>query len=274
MLAIEPAFGDTHGLSVPSTGITDYVMVCEKFAELITVQGGTVSTNTEVTSLVRRGGQIFIETTRGTFSARFVINCAGLHSDRVSRLAGHKPRVRIIPFRGEYYNLVPQKHHLVRGLIYPVPDPQFPFLGAHFTRRIHGGVDAGPNAVLAFRREGYRRTDFSLRDTVSTLAYPGFWGLAAKHWRYGVAEFYRSFRKPAFVTALKRLLPEMESSDLLPDGSGVRAQALRPDGSLVDDFEFVRTENILHVYNVPSPAATASLPIGREIVRLMQDFGL
>ncbi|MBZ5570461.1 MAG: L-2-hydroxyglutarate oxidase [Acidobacteriia bacterium] len=267
---IEPNCGGVAWLRVPGTGITDYAAVCAKYAELITAQGGTVSTATEVTGIAHRNGETTVETSRGAFSVRFVINCAGLHSDRVTRMANQKPEVQIVPFRGEYYDLVPEREHLVKNLIYPVPDLRFPFLGVHFTRRIRGGVDAGPNAVLAFKREGYRRTDFSLRDLAGTLTYPGFWRMAAKYWQSGAAEFYRSFSKQAFVTALQRLLPEIRSSDLVSDGSGVRAQALRRDGSLVDDFQFVCSGNILHVWNVPSPAATASLAIGREIVRLAE----
>ena len=272
---VEPHCGGLRGLHVPATGITDYAAVSEKYAELVAAQGGSVQTGTEVTGLVRRGGETVVETNRGAFSARYVINCAGLHSDRVSRMAGQKPDVMIVPFRGEYYDLVPEKQHLVRALIYPVPDPQFPFLGVHFTRRIHGGVDAGPNAVLAFKREGYRHTDFSLRDTAEALGFPGFRRMAAKHWRHGAGEFYRSFSKRAFVKALRRLLPEIQSADLVADGAGVRAQALNPDGSLVDDFRFVCADNMLHVYNVPSPAATASLPIGRMIVQMAAEaFGI
>jgi L-2-hydroxyglutarate oxidase len=183
-------------------------------------------------------------------------------------MAGLKPQVRIVPFRGEYYFLVPEKTHLVRTLIYPVPDPRFPFLGVHFTRRIQGGVDAGPNAVLALKREGYKRTDLNLRDLTGTLAYPGFWHMAGKYWRDGAAEYYRSLNKGAFVKALQQLVPEIVNSDLTSDGSGVRAQAVRPDGSLVDDFEFVLADKMLHVWNVPSPAATASLPIGRHLVEM------
>jgi L-2-hydroxyglutarate oxidase len=272
---IEPHCGGVGWLHVPGTGITDYVAVCEKYAELIGVQGGTVSVGTEVTGITRSGGENVVETTRGSFGTKYLINCAGLHSDRVSRMAGGKTEVTIVPFRGEYYDLVPEREHLVRGLIYPVPDLRFPFLGVHFTRRVGGGVDAGPNAVLAFKREGYRRTDFNLHDATSTFTYPGFWRMAAKHWRSGVGEFYRSFRKPAFVRALQTLLPEISSSDLIADGSGVRATAVGRDGSLVDDFQFVCSQNMLHVWNVVSPAATASLPIGREIVRLAQQgFGL
>jgi L-2-hydroxyglutarate oxidase len=272
---IEPHCGGAGWLHVPGTGITDYVAVCEKYAELIVGQGGTVRTGTEVTGITRGNGETVIETICGSLGTKYLINCAGLRSDRVSRMAGGKTEVRIVPFRGEYYDLVPEKEHLVRGLIYPVPDLRFPFLGVHFTRRVGGGVDAGPNAVLAFKREGYRRADFNLHDAASTFAYPGFWHMAAKYWRSGAGEFYRSFHKPAFVRALQTLLPEIRSSDLIADGSGVRATAVGRDGSLVDDFQFVCSQNMLHVWNVVSPAATASLPIGREIVRLAQQgFGL
>ncbi len=263
---IEPHCSAVLGVWVPSTGITDYAAVSRKYAEIIAAQGGTISTGTEVRRVLPRGAEMMVETTRGTFAAKYVINCAGLHSDRVSRMAGQKPPVRIVPFRGEYYFLVPERTHLVRTLIYPVPDPRFPFLGVHFTRRIQGGVDAGPNAVLALKREGYKRTDFNLRDLSGTLTYPGFWHMAGKYWRDGAAEYYRSLNKGAFVKALQQLVPEIVSSDLTADGSGVRAQAVRPDGSLVDDFEFVLADKMLHVWNVPSPAATASLPIGRHLV--------
>ena len=268
---IEPHCDGVRGLHVPGTGVTDYAAVCEKYVKLVIAQGGTVSPGTEVTGLVGRGAETIVETTGGAFATRYVINCAGLHSDRVSRMAGQKPEVMIVPFRGEYYDLIPERQHLVRALIYPVPDLQFPFLGAHFTRRIHGGVSAGPNAVLALKREGYDRTDFSLRDMAGTLAYPGFWRMAGKYWQKGAGEIYRSFSKRAFVEALQQLVPEISNSDLVADDSGVRAQGLRRDGSLVDDFQFVRAENMLHVINVPSPAATASLPIGREIVRMLQE---
>jgi (S)-2-hydroxyglutarate dehydrogenase len=265
---IEPHCSGVLGVLVPSTGITDYAGVSRKYAEIVTAQGGTVSTGTEVRRVVRRGAEMIVETTRGEFPARYVINCAGLHSDRVSQMAGQKPEVRIVPFRGEYYDLIPERTHLVRTLIYPVPDPKFPFLGVHFTRRIQGGVDAGPNAVLALKREGYKRTDFNLKDFAGTLTYPGFWHMAGKYWRDGASEFYRSLSKAAFVKALQQLVPEVGSSDLVADGSGVRAQAVRPDGSLVDDFQFVQADKMLHVWNVPSPAATASLPIGRHIMEM------
>jgi L-2-hydroxyglutarate oxidase len=273
--AIEPNVGGVAWLLVPSTGITDYATVCEKYAELISKRGGTVRTGTEVRKIARRGAETVVETNRGSFGARYVINCAGLHSDRVTLMAGKKPEVRIVPFRGEYYDLAPGREQLVQHLIYPVPDLRFPFLGVHFTRRVRGGVDAGPNAVLAFKREGYRRTDFSLRDMAGTLTYPGFWRMAWKYWQAGMGEFHRSTNKHAFVRALQRLLPTLQNSDLVPDGSGVRAQALRPDGSLVDDFQFIASDNMLHVWNVPSPAATASLAIGTEIVGMAQrELGL
>ncbi len=263
---IEPHASGLRALAVPSTGITDYAVVCEKYADLIRAQGGTILTSTAVTNLRNLADEIVIETKSQSFSTSYLINCAGLFSDRIAALAGGKRDIIIVPFRGEYYDLIPERSSLVRALIYPVPDPQFPFLGVHFTRRINSTVDAGPNAVLAFRREGYRRTDFSLRHLASSLAFPGFWRMAAKHWRSGLDEFHRSFSKPAFVCALQRLLPELRAEDLVPGGSGVRAQALRRDGTLVDDFQFVPAGRMLHVLNVPSPAATASLVIGRSIV--------
>jgi L-2-hydroxyglutarate oxidase len=210
--------------------------------------------------------EIVVETPRGAFSTTALINCAGLFSDRISRMAGDDPGVMIVPFRGEYYDLIPERASLVRALIYPVPDPRFPFLGVHFTRRITGRVDAGPNAVLALAREGYRHRDINPRDLASSLAFPGFWRMARKHWRNGLDEWHRSLSKPTFVSALQRLVPEVSVKDLVPGGSGVRAQALKPDGALVDDFLFVPSGNVLHVLNVPSPAATASLSIGKAIV--------
>ncbi len=272
---IEPHASGLRTLVVPSTGITDYAAVCEKYAELIVAQGGSILTSTAVIGLKRHTDEIVVETSRGAFSANFLINCAGLFSDRIARMAGDDPQVMIVPFRGEYYDLIPERSSLVRALIYPVPDPQFPFLGVHFTRRVSGSVDAGPNAVFAFRREGYRRMDFNLRDLASSLAFPGFWRMAAKSWRSGLDEFHRSFSKPAFVRALQRLVPEVRERDLRPGGSGVRAQALTRDGALVDDFQFVPSGKMLHVLNVPSPAATASLTIGRTIVDAAQhQFGL
>ena len=263
---IEPYASGLQALVVPSTGVTDFALVCEKYAELISASGGTVLTSAAATGIRRLVNEIVIETPRGAFSTTSLINCAGLHSDRISRMAGDDPEVMIVPFRGEYYDLVPERAALVRALIYPVPDPRFPFLGVHFTRRISGKVDAGPNAVLALAREGYSHRDISVRDLASSVAYPGFWRMAGRHWRNGLDEWHRSLSKPAFVRALQRLLPEVGAKDLVPGGSGVRAQALRPDGALVDDFHFVPSGKVLHVLNVPSPAATASLSIGKAIV--------
>jgi (S)-2-hydroxyglutarate dehydrogenase len=263
---IEPRAVGLGALLVPSTGITDYAQVCDKYADLIATRGGTILTSHAVIGIQRISKEIVIDTSRGTFSTRSLINCAGLFSDRICRMAGDDPQMMIVPFRGEYYELVPARRSLVRGLIYPVPDPRFPFLGVHFTRRVSGAVDAGPNAVLAFRREGYRRTDFSLSELASTLAFPGFWRMAAKNWKSGLDEFNRSFSKAAFVLSLQRLIPEVSEKDLIPGGAGVRAQALARDGALVDDFHFVQSERMLHVLNVPSPAATASLLIARKIV--------
>ena len=275
LLEKEPHCAGVRGLHVPMTGITDYAAVSEKYTELIRAVGGSLITDAEVLGFNRAASEIVIQTKRGDFSAQYVINCAGLFSDRISRMAGHPQEVMIVPFRGEYYDLVPAKQHLVRGLIYPVPDPRFPFLGVHFTRRVHGGVDAGPNAVLALKREGYRKVDFSLRDSFEEFRFGGFWRMARRNWKHAAGEYYRSLNKAAFVKALQRLLPEVTGPDLVPGGSGVRAMALKSDGTLVDDFQFACADKMLHVYNVPSPAATASLVVGRAIVQMAQEgFGL
>ena len=263
---LEPHSAGVRALHVPRTGITDYAAVTRKYAQLMAGNGGQLFTGARVTGIVRRGRETVLETTRGSFGAVYLINCAGLHSDRIVRLAGERPEVIIIPFRGEYYELAPGREDLVRGLIYPVPDPALPFLGVHFTRHVRGGVEAGPNAVLAFSREGYRRSDSEPADILTMLTFPGFWRMGVRQWRTGVHEFYRSFSKAAFTRALRQLLPEIKEEDLNPGGAGVRAQAVRRDGTLVDDFQFVRSQNMLHVCNVPSPAATASIPIGRTIV--------
>jgi L-2-hydroxyglutarate oxidase LhgO len=265
---IEPHATGVAALHVPGTGVTDYAKVCEKYAELIEAQGGTIKTSTKVVGLRANENETVIESNRGAVRAGVVINCAGLFSDRISRMAGEHPDVQIVPFRGEYYDLVPARAELVRALIYPVPDPRFPFLGVHFTRRIHGGVDAGPNAIFAFKREGYRAGDFSLRDTAESLMFPGFWRVAAKHWRMGKDEAWRSVSKASFVEGLQRLVPDVKAEDLVPGGSGVRAQAIHRSGALVDDFQFSQTKRMLHLYNVPSPAATASIAIGRTVVEM------
>ena len=271
----EPHATGLQALVVPSTGVTDYALVCEKYAELISANGGVVLTSAAALHIKRLQNEIVVETSRGAYSATALINCAGLHSDRICRMAGDNPAVMIVPFRGEYYDLIPERASLVRALIYPVPDPRFPFLGVHFTRRIGGKVDAGPNAVLALAREGYRHSDISLGDLASSLTFSGFWRMARQHWRNGLGEWHRSLSKPAFVRALQRLLPEITANDLVPGGSGVRAQALKPDGALVDDFQFIPSNKVLHVLNVPSPVATASLMIGKAIVDLAaENFGL
>jgi L-2-hydroxyglutarate oxidase len=266
---IEPHVIGVRALNVPSTGITNYGKVAEKYAEIAMARGVELKTGAEVESFRNSGREIVIQTRAGDFPARYVVNCAGLYSDRIARLAGHDPEIMIVPFRGEYYDLIPERTGLVRNLIYPVPDPRFPFLGVHFTRRISGTVDAGPNAVLALRREGYRRTDFHLRETMETATYRGFRAMARRQWRYGLAEYRRSLFKGAFVRSLQKLVPEVRAEDLVPRESGVRAMALAPEGNLVDDFRFVPKDRFLHVLNVPSPAATASLPIGREILKMV-----
>jgi len=262
---IEPHISCLAGIHVPSTGIVDFAAVCRKLADLIAAEGGELCLRTKVVGFRANGNNAVLETTKGTLSARRVINCAGLHSDRVARLSGAEPGARIVPFRGEYYELKPARRMLVRNLIYPVPDPQFPFLGVHFTRMIDGSVHAGPNAVLSLKREGYSRASFELRDFLDTMTYAGFWRLAAKHAKSGLEEIHRSFSKKAFVHSLQKLIPEITEEDLIPGAAGVRAQALRPDGGLVDDFLIVNGPSAIHVCNAPSPAATASLEIGRVI---------
>jgi L-2-hydroxyglutarate oxidase len=274
MREIEPHVGGLRALHVPSTGITDYAMVTAKYAEIAGAHGVEVKTSAGVTGFGRSGNEVVVKTRAGEFAARYVVNCAGLYSDRVAQLAGHDPEMMLIPFRGEYYDLAQDRASLVRALIYPVPDPAYPFLGVHFTRRIHGNVDAGPNAVLAFRREGYRRTDFDLSESMEIAGYSGFRAMARKHWKNGMLEMRRSWRKREFVRSCQRLLPAVRMEDMSPGGSGVRAQAVAADGTLVDDFRFVARERFLHVLNVPSPAATASLPIGREIAEMVKRAGV
>jgi (S)-2-hydroxyglutarate dehydrogenase len=269
---LEPHASGIRGIHVPSTGIVDYGSVARKYAELIKSRGGTIRLSHEVISLQPSSGNTIIETTQGSIEAQLVINCAGLQSDRISRMANAKLDLAIVPFRGEYYELVPDKSHYIRGLLYPVPDPRFPFLGVHFTKRIDGGVEAGPNAVLALKREGYAKTSFSAGDVWEYITFPGFWVMAAKYWNVSLSEYYRSLRKAAFVQSLQRLVPEIAADDLIPGGSGVRAQALGVDGKLIDDFRFVYTEGIVHVCNVPSPAATASLAIAKHIVNCVLNY--
>ena len=267
---IEPHAAGIRALWVPETGIADYPALARKYAELIEKGGGSVLTGARVTAVKKNTGGYSVTSTKGECDAGKIINCAGLHSDRVALLSGAKPDAKIVPFRGEYYKLKPEACHLVKGLIYPVPDARFPFLGVHFTRMISGGVEAGPNAVLALKREGYTRFSFNFRDAVESLAYPGFRKMAFKYWRTGLGEMYRSFSKAAFVRALQKLVPEIRAEQLEDGGAGVRAQALLPDGSMVDDFRIVREEHAIHVLNAPSPAATASLAIGERIAEMLK----
>ncbi|HEX7067765.1 MAG TPA: L-2-hydroxyglutarate oxidase [Candidatus Limnocylindria bacterium] len=264
---LEPHAAGVQALHSPRTAVVDFAAVAGAFAADVVARGGELRLATEVTGVEDAGDHVSLHTSGETVTARSVIACAGLQSDRVvalsDRAAGRK--LRIVPFRGDYYVLRPERRHLVRGLIYPVPDPRFPFLGVHFTVRHDGDVWAGPNAVLALRREGYGRFSVSMRDTVDTITYGGFWRLAARHWRYGLAEIWRDYVRLAFVRALQRYVPEVRSADLVPGPSGVRAQALAADGSLVDDFVVDRVGRVLHVRNAPSPAATSSLAIGSFI---------
>ncbi|MDJ0616021.1 MAG: L-2-hydroxyglutarate oxidase [Calothrix sp. MO_192.B10] len=263
---IEPHVRCVGGIQVFSTGIANYKQVCLKYAELIQQQGGELRLNTKVEKIISQGNHQVLETNNGSFATRFVINCAGLYSDRIAKLGKVDPQAKIVPFRGEYYELTPEKRYLVKGLIYPVPNPEFPFLGVHFTRMIDGSVHAGPNAVLSLKREGYKKTDFDLRDFAEVMTYPGFWKLAAKHADEGIQEIIRSFSKAAFTRSLQQLIPEVQAEDLVPTHAGVRAQALMGDGKLVDDFLIIHGDNSVHVCNAPSPAATSSIEIGKAIV--------
>ena len=262
---VEPHVSCKAGLRVPTTGIVNYKQVCQKYADIIKSQGGELRLNTKVEKIRETSTGQVLETNNGSFETRFVINCAGLHSDRVAKLGAVDPQAKIVPFRGEYYELIPEKRYLVKTLIYPVPNPAFPFLGVHFTRMIDGSVHAGPNAVLSLKREGYKKTDFDLRDFAEVMSYPGFWKLAGKHADEGIQEIIRSFSKAAFVRSLQKLIPEVQAQDLVPTHAGVRAQALMNDGKLVDDFLIVQGKNATHVCNAPSPAATSSLEIGKAI---------
>jgi L-2-hydroxyglutarate oxidase len=266
----EPHAAGLAGLRVPHEGIVDFAAVAEAMVRLIESYGGQICFSSEVTQL-REAGAWRIRTSNGEYESDFIINCAGLQCDRISRKAGTRDSTRIVPFRGEYYTLIPGRQNLVRNLIYPVPDPRFPFLGVHFTRLIRGGVEAGPNAVLAFAREGYRHTDFSLRDSIETLTYRGFWRFLLKYPSMCWYEFLRSFSKGLFCRSLQRLVPDLRLEDLARGGSGVRAQALSASGDLVQDFCFVRQPRALHVLNAPSPAATAALAIADEIIDLAQE---
>lgn len=261
----EPYANGIEALYVPQTGIVDYVAVTNKYARLIMKNGGEIKLNAKASSIKVNCNEIVVITEDDEFKTKYLVNCAGLFSDKVARMSGINPDVKIIPFRGEYYELKKEKQHLVKNLIYPVPDPQFPFLGVHFTRMIHGGIEAGPNAVLAFKRTGYKKTDIDLSQIAEMIFYSGFWKMAKKHYRMGIEEFRRSFSKKLFVKSLQKLIPDLTEDDIVPGGSGVRAQALDRDGKLLDDFRIIQTDKMIHVLNAPSPAATASLSIGDTI---------
>lgn len=268
MREIEPHVAGVAGLRVPETGIVDYVQVAHTYALLAGEDGAQIETKARVSGIKRTASGTTLVTTAGDFDARHVVNCGGLESDRVARMCGLDPGVRILPFRGEYYEIVPERTHLVKNLIYPVPDARFPFLGVHFTRRVRGGIEAGPNAVLALARYGYRWRDVSAQDLVEMGGFTGFWRMAFRYWKTGCLEINRSLRKRVFVRELQRLIPELRMEDVRRAGAGVRAMAVDREGRLVDDFRIVEGERMIHVLNAPSPAATASLSIGRRIAEL------
>lgn len=272
LLELEPhVWNGIAAIHVPEAGIVDYTQVCAKLAELLQAHGHTIVLNATVLEIREDTATVTAVTSAGEFTGAYLINCAGLHSDRVTRMSAGDSPAQIIPFRGEYFELKPEAWHLCNALIYPVPDPSFPFLGVHFTRMISGGVECGPNAVLAFAREGYHLTDVNARELWEVLSYPGFRKLAGRYWRTGLGEMWRSASKGAFVTALQRLIPEIESHHLEAAPAGIRAQALAPDGALLDDFAFHDSARIVNVVNAPSPAATSALSIGELIVDDLED---
>ncbi|MFO0967422.1 MAG: L-2-hydroxyglutarate oxidase [Gemmataceae bacterium] len=264
----EPHVRGVAGLLVRETGIADYKGVCRVLASMIEERGGWIRTEARFQQAKASGSELVLETSAGEMKARHLINCAGLQSDRVARACGVEPGLQIIPFRGEYYEVVGPRRSCVKNLIYPVPDPRFPFLGVHFTRTVEGMIEAGPNAVLALKREGYTWGDFSAGDVLQMARFRGFWKMALRYWRTGIGEVLRSLRKKAFLHALQKLIPELQMDDIHPAGSGVRAQAVEPTGALVDDFRILGQERMVHVLNAPSPAATASLSIGQTITEL------
>lgn len=262
---LEPYATGIRALHVPSAGIVNYSLVAGTYRKLLEEAGGRVRTGAEVNAIVAEPNALRLETAQGAVRSKNVITCGGLFADRVSIAAGLKPEIKVAAFRGEYYELVPEKRYLARNLIYPVANPAFPFLGVHFTRRINGAIEVGPNAVLAFKRQGYRWRDVSMGDTLDILGYAGFWRMAARYWRTGLGEMYRSLHKQAMVKELQKLVPEVTSRDLVRAGAGVRAQALDRQGKLVEDFHIVQEPRMIHVLNAPSPAATASLSIGSAV---------
>ncbi|WP_185287535.1 L-2-hydroxyglutarate oxidase [Chryseobacterium lactis] len=266
---IEPHCEGVRAIKVPQTGIIDYPGIAKKIKELFEELGGEVRFNNEVKNIINKGSEIIVITNNSEFKTRKLISCAGLYSDKITKMTNEKNDVVIIPFRGEYYKIKDEKKHLVKHLIYPVPDPSFPFLGVHFTRMIDGNIEAGPNAVLAFKKEGYNFFDFNFSETMQTMLWPGFRKIVAKYGKTGMGEMHRSLSKSAFTKALQKLLPEIQENDLVPGGSGVRAQACDRNGGLIDDFDIVKNGNIIHVRNAPSPAATSCLSIGNKISELI-----
>jgi (S)-2-hydroxyglutarate dehydrogenase len=266
---LEPHAKGVKAIQVPETGIVNYLHVSEKLAELISQNEGEVKTGCKVTSIRELNNLIYVETNDKTYQCKLLVNCAGLYSDKIAEMALGKLDIRIVPFRGEYYKIKEEKRYLVKNLIYPVPDPSFPFLGVHFTRRIDGEIEAGPNAVLAFGRESYSKSQVNFNELLETLTWPGFVKVASKYWKTGFGEMYRSFSKTAFTKALQKLLPEIREEDLLPGGAGIRAQACERNGMLTDDFYIKETANMVHVLNAPSPAATSSLAIGKTIADMV-----
>ena len=267
---LEPHATGIKGLYVPETGIIDYKKVAAAYAGKIRDAGGDIRLSQRVVGILDRPDEIVLQTSGGDYRSKYLINCCGLQSDLIAKMTGGadqdgEPEHRIIPFRGEYYKIAPERQFLVKNLIYPVPDPTFPFLGVHFTRMAKGGVEAGPNAVLAYAREGYRHTNINVKDLWQTVSFRGFWAMTGKYWQTGFGELYRSLSKAAFVRALQKLLPEIRESDLVPGGAGVRAQAVSASGALIDDFVIQQSRNAIHVLNAPSPGATASLAIGQQI---------
>ena len=272
---IEPHVNGLAAIRIPSTGIVNFKQIAETFAGIIKDKGGDLRLETKVEKIAQDKGSVVIETIEATFYARFLINCAGLHSDRIAKLMNIKTGMKIVPFRGEYYKLKPQKRFLVKHLVYPVPNPNFPFLGVHFTRMIDGEIHVGPNAVLSFKREGYKKTDFDLKDFIEVMTYPAFWKLASKNWKEGTKEIIRSFSKTTFVRSSQKLIPEIQANDVVPTHAGVRAQALLTNSKLMDDFLLIVDNNSLHVCNAPSPAATASIEIGKAVLeRIPEQFKL
>lgn len=265
---IEPHCQGIAGIYVPYTGIIDYVEVAQKYAQLIRERGGQIFLGEKVEKIQEQQNDYEIITQNRTYASTLLINCAGLYSDKITQLTQKKVDYRIIPFRGEYYHIKPEKQYLVKHLIYPVPDPNFPFLGVHFTRMIKGGVEAGPNAVFSFKKEGYKKTDFDFQETIASISWRGFQKVAFKYWKTGLGEFYRSFSKTAFTKALQRLIPEIQENDLEQGGAGVRAQACDRNGGLIDDFLIIENKGIIHVGNAPSPAATSSLSIGLTVAEM------